>query len=484
MKRLLLLAAIPLLAQTSPSPDSLQRLHTACTAPSPELAQLRQLCDGIGGRVTGSPAYARAVQWGLQGFKAARVEAHTESFSLRNGWNAGPLSIHIQGPMGFVPKATSWGWSLSCHGAFRVVDGGDGSTASIQALGPKAKGAFVYLSSEPMTTAESLFNEYFDSARQVVQLHALGAAGILAQSTRPHKLLYRHIDPQTEGGAVSVLPEIQIAREDGDRLHRLLMDGPVKAAIHMTNHITGPTPAANVVAEIPGTDLKDEVVLIGAHLDSWELGTGALDNGCNAAMVVELARLFRVADLHPRRTVRFALFGGEEELFLGSQAYVAKHQSELNHIRAVVIYDEGLGRVTGYSMGGRPEWKPILDAVLAPLGDGAPRAHTDDAFTGTDNFDFLMEGIPNLIANQDWTDYLPNYHAESDTFDKVDPKALHHQTEEAAVLLWGLANAPQLPKRQTRAGVESVIHATGLEPQMRAFGLWRAWAAQQRGRKP
>ena len=462
MRRLAPFVILPLLAQSPAAPDALTRLKSACAAPSPEMADLRQLCDGIGGRVTGSPAFHRALQWGLDGFKAAGVEAHLEPFMLKNGWEAGPVTIRIAGPMGFTPRATSWGWSAPCDGTFAILDGGDGSDAALQRLGAKAKGAFVYLPTRPMRSAEALFDEYFESSLQGERLLDMVAAGILSQSSRPRELLYRHLDPQLDNAEVKEMPELQIAREDGDRLARLLKDGPVQAHIQAANRVFGPTPAANVVAEIQGSDLKDEVVLIGAHLDSWELGTGAQDNGCNAAMVVELARLFKAAHLHPRRTVRFVLFGGEEQGLLGSKAYVAAHRTELDRIRAVLIYDEGVGRVSGFSTGGRPEWRPILDAALAPLGDAAPKAHTDDAFTGTDNYDFLTEGVPNLIANQDWTDYLPNYHAESDTFDKVDPAALHEQTAQAAILMWGLANAPRLPARQTRAQVEATLKATGM----------------------
>ena len=485
MRRLLLLATLPLLAQAPPAAglDDLARLRAVCAAPSPELANLRRLCDGIGGRVTGSPAFERGLQWGLDGFKAAGVEARLERFTLKQGWEAGPAELRIASAPAFHPKLTSWGWSASCDGTYAVVDGGDGSDGALDRLGARAKGAFVYLSNPPMTTPEALFGEYFATARQMARLRTLGAAGLLAQSSRPRQLLYRHLDPSVADGSVSAIPQIQIAREDGDRLARLLGDGPVQAHIRLANRVSGPVQAGNVVAEIPGTDLRAESVLIGAHLDSWELGTGALDNGCNAAMVVELARLFRAAGLHPRRTVRFVLFGGEEQGMLGSQAYAAAHAPELDRLRAVLIYDEGLGRVSGFSTGGRPDWHPILEAALAPLGDAAPQAHTDDAFTGTDNFDFLSQGVPTLVANQDWTDYLPNYHAESDTFDKVDARAYRDQTSEAAILLWGLANAPRLPKRQTRAEIQALIQATGLEPQMKAFGLWRGWEDKSRGRK-
>ena len=123
--------------------------------------------------------------------------------------------------------------------------------------------------------------------------------------------------------------------------------------------------------------------------------------------------------------------------------------------------------------------KEVLDAVL---GWGAFE-HTADAFVGTDNFDFLLEGIPNLVANQDSMEYLPNYHAESDTYDKADLRELKFNAAIAAVLTYGAAERPGVfAKRQTRQEVEKTIQETGLDAQMKAFGLWDGWVTKKRGR--
>ncbi|HET8715841.1 MAG TPA: hypothetical protein VFM16_08445 [Holophagaceae bacterium] len=152
-----LLLALPLLAQTQApaSADALARLRAASLAPSPEMARLRALCDGIGGRVTGTPAFERALQWGLDGFRVAGVAARVERFPLRNGWQAGPASVRVEGPFAFSPRVTSWGWSPACDGTYAVVDGGDGGEAALAALGERAKGAFVYLHSEVSQTSGS-----------------------------------------------------------------------------------------------------------------------------------------------------------------------------------------------------------------------------------------------------------------------------------------------------------------------------------------
>src|SRR5262249_4053120 len=131
--------------------------------------------------------------------------------------------------------------------------------------------------------------------------------------------------------------------------------GQVRARFYMPNKIGGPLEQENVVAEMRGREKPDEVGILGAHLDSWGLGTGALVNGCTAAVVIAAARAIKAPGLVPRRTIRFILFSGEEQGTIGSYAYVKAHRAEMDKIRAVIIYDTGSGRVTGYSLGGRKD---------------------------------------------------------------------------------------------------------------------------------
>src|ERR1700752_830583 len=184
---------------------------------------------------------------------------------------------------------------------------------------------------------------------------------------RERLLPYRHTNSQN--GRIDKIPQAVLAREDAMRLARTVAayPGKVKVRLDMPNKIGGPIEQENVVSEIRGYEKPDEVVILGAHLDSWELGTGALDNGCNAALVVEAARAIKATGLLPRRTIRFVLFSGEEQGTIGSYEYVKAHRAELDKIGAVIVFDAGIGRVTGYSLGGRRDTEAGVREILKPL---------------------------------------------------------------------------------------------------------------------
>jgi len=259
----------------------------------------------------------------------------------------------------------------------------------------------------------------------------------------------------------------------------------VRVRLTMPNKITGPVEQFNVVGEIRGYEKPDEIVVLGAHLDSWDLGTGALDDGCNAALVIEAARAIKGTGLLPRRTIRFILFSGEEEGLLGSWAYVREHRAELDKYRGVVVFDTGVGRVTGYSLGGRHDSEAPVNEILKPFNGWGVDHQTLDAQTGTDHLDFLLEGVPTLVANQEVANYMQNYHAASDTFDKVDIRELKLNTVLAAVTAWGLADRTEpIGKRQSRAEVEALMKETGLDKELQLNGMWAGFQSGERGRKP
>jgi Zn-dependent M28 family amino/carboxypeptidase len=176
------------------------------------------------------------------------------------------------------------------------------------------------------------------------------------------------------------------------------------------------------------------------------------------------------------------LFTGEEQGMLGSEAYVKRHAVEIDRHVAMLTFDTGSGRTTGFYLNGRGELrKPVNEALAAVAGLQATDDPTE-AIDGTDNFDFLLSGVPNLVANQDWAPYLPNYHAESDVFDCVNGREAKANEAIAAVLVWGLAESPDRPAlRQTRHEVEQLLKATRLDEQMRALGQWDEWASGKRG---
>jgi hypothetical protein len=241
----------------------------------------------------------------------------------------------------------------------------------------------------------------------------------------------------------------------------------------------------NVVAEIRGWDKPDEFVVLGAHLDSWDLGQGTLDNGCDDALVIDAARVIHSSGSLPRRSIRFVLFNGEEQVMVGSRAYVEAHRAELDRTIAAIVFDSGSGIVTGYSVPGRKDMIPALRDALVPLKPLGVNNLTDDAAIETDNFDFLLEGVPTLLPNQEIANYLPNYHSPTDTFGKVNIANLKKQTAIAAITAYALADDPQrIAARQSRAEIEQLLQDTGLDRQMKLEGFWPEWQTGKRGRMP
>jgi carboxypeptidase Q len=458
--------------------------------PSPLQENLRYLTDVIGGRMTGSLAAARAVAWAVAAFRKAGVDdVHTEKFSVAARWSEGRTRLVVLQPpaaAGFPVRLVSTGWSPPTPpGGIEaaVVDVGTGSEADFARVGPAARGAILLVHTKELKTLEDLFAEYQNGPGIVHRALESGARAILWMSTRPYLLLYRHLLTLT--GNLAPLPQAIVAREDAERMARLLAAGTsLRVRLLMPNRVAGPFTSENVVAEIRGREKPDEFVVLAAHLDSWDLGTGALDNGCNAALVIDATRAIHLTGVRPRRSVRFILFTGEEQGMLGSWAYARAHRRELDRADAVIVFDDGDGRVTGYMLSGRYDIEARLRQALAPAAQFHPGEDTFDAELGTDNFDFLLEGVPTLVANQQEDDYLMNYHAASDTFDKVDFAQLKRNVALAALTAYGIADLPErLGKRQTRAEILALMRETGLDKQMKQMGIWQLWEEGKRGRQ-
>jgi carboxypeptidase Q len=335
-----------------------------------------------------------------------------------------------------------------------------------------------------LATWDDLLSEYLSDAPIIQRAKAAGAAAIFWMSSRPNLLLYRHMS--SSNGQLEPIAQAIVAREDAERLARFLASGQkVRVHFEMPNRVSGPVESENVVAEIRGREKPDEFVLLGAHLDSWDLGTGALDNGCNVAMLIDAARVVHSSGSVPRRSIRFVLFTGEEQWMLGSRAYASAHGTELDNMDAAVIYDAGDGPITGYSLGGRKDILAAVRADLDPVRSLGVRDFTLDAGVDTDNFDFLLEGVPTLVANQEPANYILNYHAASDTFDKVDIGQLKHNVAIAAVTAYALADAEtRVGPRLTRPAIEQLMRDTDLGQEMKTEGLWPEWENGERGRQP
>jgi carboxypeptidase Q len=444
---------------------------------------LRVLTDEVGGRVPGTPEFEKAKEWAMRVFREAGADSvWTEDFTIPQSWTEGNTAVDVVAPARFHVRAQAVAWGPALQAATaRVVDIGMGSAAELSKAGDFS-GAILLVHSDLLKTWDDLFNEYF-KAPQILEAAVKGKALAVAfTSTREHDLLYRHIN--AIAGTIDVIPQVLLAREDSLRIQRLIAHGAeVKISLSLPNKIGPKITSQNVIAELKGSERPNEVVILGAHLDSWNLGTGALDNGCNAALVVDSLRAIKAAGARRRHTIRFILFSGEEEGLFGSLAYVHAHRGELDDVVVEIVLDAGDGAITGFSTGGRKDVDASLAPLLQPFAPWKAIEITNDAELGTDNFDFMLEGVPTILPNQDAANYLVNYHASSDTFDKVDFAQLKKNEAITAELTFELASAPaRIGPRYTRPQIEATFPETHLDDQMKGFRLWSQWVDGSRGR--
>ena len=201
-----------------------------------------------------------------------------------------------------------------------------------------------------------------------------------------------------------------------------------------------------------------------------------MDNASNAALVVHVARSISQADVRPRRTMRFALFGGEEFGLFGSLAYAERHRSELDRHVATVVHDMGAGPLLGYASGGRARLVPQVESILRSAELAGALRHTDEAHFISDNFTFTLRGVPSLFAVQDTSGFFLGYHAESDTLDKVRVKDVRDAASVAAALTLGIANQPErFGERLPDGVVRAWLRRERLDRHLRFLGVWASW---------
>jgi len=502
VRTLFFVCIVPLVALAANPPadnDDIGKIIQTALQPSPIQENLRRLTDEIGGRVPGTPAMQHAVRWGMQAFTAAGADSvHSEGFEIPNSWSEGATEMtattaHQVSATGvgggtvlssFRVRAVSVAWApaLASVKHVPVVDVAEGTEADFQKAGD-VTGKLLLVHTVVLKSWDDLFAEYTNAPPIIERAVKAKAKAIAFMATREHDILYRHTN--ASAGEIDRLPMVIVARDDAERMARLLAVGNlVWADLSIPNQISGPIKTSNVIAEIRGAEKPEEFVILGAHLDSWELGTGALDNGCNAALVIDALRAIKASGVTPRRTIRFILFSGEEEGLLGSRAYAVNHRAELDRAAGVVIYDAGTGKTTGFSLGGRKDVYPIAQGLLGPLLQFDVKTLKLDMEWGTDHFDFMLEGVPTFVADQQEANYLENYHALTDTYDKVDFQQLKKHVAEAAALSFELANMyEKIGPRLTREQIEQTMRDTNSVEMFKAFGLWDEWQSGKRGRQ-
>ena len=288
-----------------------------------------------------------------------------------------------------------------------------------------------------------------------------GAACLLTDSGKPHGLLnmtgsWRGTD---RADANEPLPGVFITHDHYAMLYRLATrkDAPppqVEVEI-ISKTIPGPVTVFNTVGEIKGTEKPDEFIVVGAHLDSWDLGQGTTDNGTGSSVVLESARALGALakkGIRPKRTIRFVLFTGEEQGLHGSKEYVKRHKAEMAKTSMALVHDTGTGRVTEIPLQGFDEAKPVLEKELAILKDLKVEVVVGTQ-GGTDHLSFASAGVPGFAFHQDPAEYYLTHHTQSDTLDKARWDDLIQGSQVMSITAMRVANLPEmLPRKQTQRG--------------------------------
>jgi len=425
---------------------------------------VRSLTDEVGPRPAGSLGYQAAVEWALRtlrerGFSNVRAEPVTVPH-----WERGEESGAVVSPVSQPLRLAALGGSIGTPpggvtGEVVEVE----SLEAVDKLGRAAvAGKIVYYN---VPTARARDGSGYGKAVAVrgagaQRAAALGAVGVVIRSIGTDHNRLPHTGMMRREPNEPTVPAAALAVPDADLLHRLIeAHRPVALNLTLGCRWLADVESANVVGEIRGAVRPDEIVLLGAHLDSWDLGTGAIDDGAGVGIVVHAAQLLGSLPRPPERTVRVVLFANEEHGLSGGRAYALAHRAEAaTHIAAL---EADAGTESGYALRflGAPEAKGRMAEIAADLKSLGIDFVGDDAHGGADLGPLRALGVPMVDVAQDATTYFDYHHTANDTFDKINPQGLAQVTAAFAVIAHGIANLdgdlgriPEQKREGTRRG--------------------------------
>lgn len=441
MKTIALLAALlPTFVVAAPA--------TSATDPKADTAY--QIVEGltteVGQRLTGSDAEARARDWGAARLKALGfANVHIETYTLP-GWERGIETAEVVSPypQRLVLTALGHSGSTGAGGVTADVIGFASLAAFKAASDDQVRGKIVYVSHQMQPAQDGSSYGFYGPARNTGPNIAAkkGVALYLVRSmgTDTHRLPHTGVTGWDKD--VQPIPAAALSTLDANLLERMLAhsNGPVRLHVTLTPRFTGDRPSGNVIAEVPGTDPEAGMIVIGGHLDSWDLGTGAIDDGAGVAITTAAAK--RLLDgPRPRRTIRVVWWGSEEVGGNGADAYFAAHKAE-KHVLAAEL-DFGADRVWSTAMRLPDTAKPLaerLTLALAALGITASKAKPHG---GADVEKLIESGVAVIDLRQDGTRYFDIHHTADDTLEKIDPAQMQQNVEAWATMLKLVANAPE-----------------------------------------
>ena len=521
------LLCLPIFAQSQSEKDLLERIRKEEATNSQIMKTMHMFTDVYGPRLTGSPNHKAAADWAVKQMTAWGLSnAHLEPWDFGHvGWLNERFSGMIVSPVKDVLTCEVLSWTPSTRGpvtakAYQLILPERPTQEQLTAYfdSQKAKvrgkivmaGKFTVIPVELNPPAKRLTDE---QAEQRYGRNARPGGGFPQPSptptpapNAPRPLTGRQIDEQLDaflkanGALIRVndagfafrrirafnnrtyditkaLPTVVMSNEDYGRITRILADGtPVTLEFNILNHIypEGKT-SYNTIAEIPGTDKADEVIMLGGHLDSWHSATGATDNAIGCAIMMEAARILKTLGVRPRRTIRVALWSGEEEGLLGSQAYVKAHFGAFEDQKpgyekfgGYFNIDSGTGRVRGASVFGPKDAADIMRDILKPFKDdgvvGAIASRSRN-LGGSDNTSFSQAGLPGIGMGQDPIEYgTHTWHTNFDTYERILEDDVKKDAVEVAWSVYQLAMRDDLLPRFSRADMPAPPPAPSPSP--------------------
>ena len=432
---LALLAAPP----SPPAPSPFETIAGRVLTDGATMATVTDLADKVGPRLSGSDGAAEAIRWAVAQFQAAGVPVRTEKVKAPRWVRGEERGEVLAGPGHHV-----WTLALTALGGSAATPAGGVEAEVVEVTSLAAldttpvEGRIVFFNHN-MSTAEGYGEASTLRSSGPAKASARGAVATMVRSAATASLRSPHTGVAVFKAGDRAIPAVALATEDAAALHRWLQAGPVKVRLQLGCRTDPDVDSANVVGEIRGREKPAEVVLLGAHLDSWDLAVGAQDDGTGVAMVLEAARL--MARMHPRRTVRFVLFMNEENGSAGAKAYAEAHAGEV-HV-AGLESDSGGGRPLRVYFrsgeGGESLLAPLLKPLVALGVDPTP---ISQKHYGADLHPLARKrGLPTIQLSQDTTHYFDVHHSAADTLDKIDPAALAESSAAFAWLTWSLADA-------------------------------------------
>jgi hypothetical protein len=434
---------------------TMERLRDAALADPYALSELRHLTDNIGPRLSGSPQAEEAVHYVAARMSLLGAEVALEKATVPH-WVRGIETGELVSWPGQTPGTTQKIVLTALGGS--VATPADGLTAEVvvvddwkqlRALPPEAaKGKIL------------LFNRKFDKELAAeghggaaygdavayrgagpIAGASLGAVAVLVRSVGGADFRLPHTGMTAYDETILKVPAAAVTAEDADLLKNIASQGAVKIHLTLTPQTLPDAASYNVIADWKGTEHPEQLVIVSGHLDSWDLGTGAIDDGAGVAVSMQAIHLLSELGIHPRRTIRFVAWMSEEEGSEGAAAYMADHKDLIaNHIAAIES-DLGADHPTGIYYAGKPELRQWLRPISGILDAIKAETLVPSEDTGADIEGLTAKGVPSFSPVQDSRTYFNYHHTAADTFDKVDPRHLNENAAVLAVLAYALADS-------------------------------------------